>query len=135
MSSIDISYQSAVHAIEIAVLTLTSFNTFAAGLVLVFVVLDNHRYGKRWLGISRERRAPFFSSIAIVLSQVVFLTREGMEMGSVDLSTTELNSISRCSALNQLSWYGVWFPLIVLGLRVCLMAGAILLRVRSRLVL
>ena len=114
-------------------LTLTAFNAVAAILVLVFVVLDNHRYGKRWLGISRERRAPLFASIAIVLSQVVFLTREALEMESVDLSTTELNSISRCSALNQLSWYGVWFPLIVLGVRVSFMAGAILLRVHSPL--
>ena len=112
-------------------LTLTGFNTLAAILVLVFVLLDNHRYGKRWLGISRERRAPLFASIAIILSQVVFLTRGAVEMGSVDLSTAELNSVPHCSALNQLSWYGVWFPLIVLGVRVSFMAGAIMLRVHS----
>ena len=132
MSSFDISYQAAVHTLEIAVLTLTGFNTFAAALVFVFVLFDNHHYGKSWLRISTERRTPLFGSIAIVISQVVFLAREVMEMGSVVLSTSDQNTIPGCpAALGQLSWWGIWFPLIAIGLRVCLMAGAILLKARS----
>ena len=104
----NVSYDAAIHAVEISAITLTTFNGFAAALVLLLVVLDNFRYRKSWLKISYERRVPFYLSIAILSSQIVFAVREFSQLGSgiPTLGDAKGNS-TNCAALNESTWWGM----------------------------
>lgn len=103
-----VSYDAAIHAVEIAAITLTTFNGFAAGLVLLLVLLDNFRQRKSWLRISYERRVPFSLSIAILSSHVVFAVREFSQLGSGIPTIGDVKSGSpSCAALNESSWWGI----------------------------
>ena len=103
-----VSYDAAIHAVEIAAITLTTFNGFAAGLVLLLVLLDNYRQRKSWLRISFERRVPFYLSVAILGSHVVFAVREFSQLGSgIPTSGAATITSPKCAALNEISWWGI----------------------------
>lgn len=106
----DISQDTAVHAVEVAAITLTVFNAVAAGIVVLFVLLDNHRQQKSWLKISCERRTPLYLAISLLISHIVFTTREFLETGSVNPQTSgdSLETIPEaCVAANESSWWGI----------------------------
>ena len=103
-----VSYDAAIHAVEIAAITLTTFNGVAAGLVLLLVLLDNYRHRKSWLRISHERRVPFYLSIAILSSHIVFAVREFSQLGMGIPTLGDATSNSpNCTALNESSWWGM----------------------------
>jgi hypothetical protein len=107
---LDGSVASAIHAVEVAAITLTIFNVFAAGLALAIVLLDNHRQWGSWWRLSWEKRMPFYLAIAVIFSHIVFITREFVEMGSFVPRSTETSTtpISQtCIALNESSWWGM----------------------------
>ena len=147
MSTVNIPYDRAVRAIEVAAITLTSFNAVAAGLVVALVLMDNFRQSKSWLNIYWERRIPLYLGLCILFAQIVFITREFVEMGLTD-SLSSKDSVAgasqNCIAMNQISWWGIsasrqtltvviWLPLLALAMRVYLMAGAIIFKVSTSL--
>jgi hypothetical protein len=106
-----ISYDSLVHAVDLAAISLTAFNCIAACIVIVIVVIDSRRLQRSWLSLPLERRAPIYLAIAILLSHVIFITRESLEVGSFDNS--EISDpgnpplvSQQCTVLNQMSWWG-----------------------------
>jgi hypothetical protein len=107
---LDGSVASAIHAVEVAAITLTIFNVFAAGLALAIVLLDNHRQWGSWWRLSWEKRMPFYLAIAVIFSHIVFITREFVEMGSFVPRSTETSTTptsQTCIALNESSWWGM----------------------------
>lgn len=138
-----ISYDAAVHAVEIAAISLTTFNGFAAGLVVILALVDNYRHQKSWSKISIETRAPLYLAVCILFSHIVFAVRESRQLGSGIPIPGDAGSFSQfCIATNESSWWGrlcslqklitaIWVPIVALTLRVFLMAAAILLRVYS----
>ena len=76
MSTVDISPDTALRAVEVAAITLTLFNAVAAAIVLLLVYIDNYRQRKSWLKISWERRTPLYIAICILISHVIFTIRE-----------------------------------------------------------
>ena len=96
-----LSVDEAVHALEVAVITLTSFNAIAAAIVLVLVCLDNRAQRTRNRGLARELRLPCLLAGAVLLSQILFLIRESIEFGAVN--STDAPS---CRAMNEISWWG-----------------------------
>lgn len=104
----NVQYSAAEHAVEIAAITLTTFNSFAAVLVLLLVLVDNYRHQKSWWRISYDRRVPFYLSIAILCSHVVFAVREFSQLGSgiPNLGDATRNS-PNCTALNESTWWGI----------------------------
>ena len=138
-----ISYEAAIRAVEIAAITLTTFNGVSAALVLLLVLLDNYRHRKSWLRISYDRRVPFYLSIAILGSYIVFAVREFSQLGSGIPTPGDAKSPSpSCVALNESSWWGrelwppfilplaIWLPQVALAVRAVMMAGPIIFRVR-----
>ena len=137
-----ISYEAAIRAVEIAAITLTTFNGVSAGLVLLMVLLDNYRHRKSWLRISYDRRVPFYLSIAILGSYIVFAVREFSQLGSgIPTPGGAKGPSPNCAALNESSWWGmelwhrfilplaIWLPQVALAVRAVLMAGPIIFRV------
>lgn len=140
----DISPDAALRAVEVSAVVLTVFNAIAGGIVLLLVLLDNHRQRKSWLKLSWERRTPFYLAISVVISHAIFIMREALEMGSVaSLATGRMLEVvpPECTVENEISWWGIsnkqlidltvaiWFPIVVMAMRACLEAGAILLKV------
>jgi hypothetical protein len=103
MSAVVISYDDAVHAIEIAAVSLTLFNAFAAGLVVALAVRDNIVQEKTW-ALIWERRLPVYLAVSILLSHAVFSAREFFEFGAI-VSSESVTSPG-CVAVNELSWWG-----------------------------
>jgi hypothetical protein len=103
-----LSYDGAIHALEIAAITLTVLNGVAAGLVLILALLDNYNIRKSWTNISYERRLPIYLASAILLGQVEFTVREILQMGSViPLVSNDAGPPSQtCIAVNEASWWG-----------------------------
>jgi hypothetical protein len=113
MSTVDISYDTALRAVEVAAITLTLFNAVAAGTVIFLVIHDNYRQRKSWLKISWERRTPLYTAICILISHVMFTIREFIEIGSVNSqqSGDSVEIVSEaCVAANESSWWGISFP-------------------------
>ena len=112
MSTVDISPDAAVHAVEVAVMILTMFNAVAAGIVLLLVFVDNYRQQKSWWRLSWEHRTPFYLAISILISHVVFAIREILEMTPAD-SNTVVDGLQlvpqKCIVANKSSWWGIFF--------------------------
>jgi hypothetical protein len=105
-----ISYDAAVHAVEIAAISLTIFNGFAAGLVIILTLVDNYRHQKSWSRISIERRAPLYLAVCILFSHVVFAVREFLQLGSgIPVSGEAGTSSQLCTATSESSWWGTAF--------------------------
>jgi hypothetical protein len=96
-----LSVDEAVHALEVAVITLTSFNAIAAAIVLVLVFLDNKSQRTKGRSLARELRLPCYLAVAIVISQILYLVREAMEFGAVNSKKAP-----SCRAINESSWWG-----------------------------
>jgi hypothetical protein len=111
MSSVVISYEAAVHAVEIAAITLTIFNALTAGLTLFFTLRDNYHQQRSWWRLSWDRRLPVYLACSILVSNVVFVAREFLEMGAI-LPSTSGNSQAvtsqNCVAMNEISWWGIF---------------------------
>ena len=110
MSTSPISYDSALYGLEISAITLTIFNGIAAGLVIIVLLYDNLQQRKNWLSISWERRTPLYLAISILLSQIVFATREFLEIGSLIPSSsgdTQGAISEQCIAANEATWWGI----------------------------
>lgn len=104
----NVSYNAAEHAVEVAAITVTTFNSFAAVLVLLLVLVDNYRHRKSWWRISRERRVPFYLSIAILCGHIVFAVREFSQLGSgIPLLGDAKSNSPDCTALNESTWWGI----------------------------
>ena len=140
MSTVDISPDAAIHAVEVAAIILTVFNAVAAAIVILLVCVDNYHQRKSWWRLSWERRTPFYLAISILISHVVFAIRETLEMTSVTSNTVGDGVPQICIAANESQLVGyvlltielkiaIWFPLLALTMRACLTAGAIVLRV------
>ena len=105
-----ISYDAAVHAVEIAAISLTVFNGFAAGFVTILALVDNYRHQRSWSRISIERRAPLCLAICILFSHVVFAAREFQHLGSgIPVSDEAGTSSQSCIATSESSWWGTAF--------------------------
>ena len=137
----DISGDDAVQAIEIASVGLTLINGLSSALVVSLVLFDNRRHRQSWWNISWERRVPFYLGLSVLLSHIVFATRELLEFNSVN--ATSGSAINGCIAANESSWWGIffslpklilaiWLPLVAVSIRVLLMATSILLKVINR---
>jgi len=105
--------RTAEHAVEIAAITLTTFNFVAAALVLLLVIGDNYRNRKSWWRISYERRVPFYLSLTILCNHVVFAVREFSQLGSgiPSLGAAKRDSPD-CTTLNEFTWWGIQRHLI-----------------------
>lgn len=101
MSVVVLSVDEAVHALEVAAITLTSFNAIAAAIILVLVCLDNRSQRAKGRSLARELRLPCYLAVAIVISQILYLAREAMEFDAVN--NKEAPS---CRAMNEGSWWG-----------------------------
>jgi Na+-transporting NADH:ubiquinone oxidoreductase subunit NqrE len=107
-----ISYEAAVHAVEIAAISLTTFNGFAAGLVVILALVDNYRHQKSWSKISIETRAPLYLAICILFSHIVFAVRESRQLGSgIPISEDAGTSSQLCITTTETSWWGKLCPL------------------------
>jgi hypothetical protein len=107
-----ISYDAAVHAVEIAAISLTVFNGVAAGLVILLSLVDNYRHTRSWSRISIERRAPLYLAVCILVSHVVFAVREFLELGSgIPVSGEAGTSSQLCTATSESSWWCTAFCL------------------------
>ena len=107
MSTVDISPDAAVHAVEVAAIILTVVNAVAASIVLLLVCVDNHRQQKSWWRLSWERRTPFYLATSIVISHIVFATREILEMTPTTSNTVGDGVPQICIAANESSWWGM----------------------------
>jgi hypothetical protein len=101
MSMVVLSLDEAVLALDVAVITLTSFNAIAAVAVLVLICVDNWSHGMKCRSLRRELRLPFYLAIAILLSQVLFIIREAIEFGAVNNK-----NVQSCTVMNEISWWG-----------------------------
>jgi hypothetical protein len=110
MSKVSADGDPAEHVVEVAVLTLTVCNGAAAGLVFLLSLVDNYRLRRSWLKVSNERRLPIYLSLSILLSSLVFVLREDLNMGSgIPFISTQLNEASQsCAALHQSTWWGMF---------------------------
>lgn len=99
---------SAMHAVEVSVITLTLLNGVAAGLVLVLALVENYRQRRGFLNIAHERCTPLYLAVAILFSTAVFAVREFMEAGSgiPFITTDSISPSASCIALHQTSWWG-----------------------------
>ena len=107
MSTVDISPDAAVQALEVAAIILTVFNAVAGAIVLLLVCIDNYRQQKSWWRLSWERRTPFYLSISILTSNIVFVIREIREMTPITSNTVGDGVPQLCIAANQSSWWGM----------------------------
>jgi hypothetical protein len=109
MPTVEISYDTAIDAVEIAAITLTVFNSLAAGLVILFVILDNCHQQQSWFRIPWEGRMPISLAISVLVSNLIFIARESLELGSLDSAATGDNGTKesqKCIAANEASWLG-----------------------------
>jgi len=145
MPTLSISYEAALRGIEIAAITLAVFDTIAAGLVILFILLDSNRQRRVWLEIPWERRAPIYLAISVLVSHVVFMTRECLEIGALDplaFGDASGDLSQNCIVINQLSWWGIsafsrnsslaiWLPILACTVQGFSMAGSIIMKVRG----
>jgi len=141
MAVVDISGDDAVHALEITSIGLTMINALSSASVVLLVLFDNIRHRQSWWKLSWERRVPFYLGLSVLLSHIIFATREFLEFNSVN--ATAESTTNGCIAANEGSWWGVflsfpkitlaiWFPLVAVSIRILLMATSILLKVIIR---
>lgn len=102
MSGVALSWDEAVLAVEVALITLISANTIAAASVLILVCKDNRWEGRK--NLSRELRLPFYLAIVIVISQILFILGEVIQLGSVSS-----NGSRPCAATSELGWWGRYY--------------------------
>ena len=106
MSAVDISGDDAVRALEVASVGISLLNAFSATIVVLLVLVDNFRlHRKSWWKLSWERRVPFYLGLSVLLSHIVFATREFIESGSVN--STANSGTDGCIAANESSWWGM----------------------------
>ena len=106
MSAVDISRDDAAHALEVASVGITLLNALSAAIVVLLVLVDNFRlHRKSWWKLSWERRVPFYLGLSVLLSHIVFATREFIEFGSVN--STANSGTDGCIAANESSWWGM----------------------------
>jgi hypothetical protein len=110
----ELSYDGILQAIDLAAITLTAFNCIAACTVLIFIFLDCRRLHRTGLSFPVERRTPSYLAIAIIVSHIVFITRESLEVSVFDNSESgQAETISpKYIILNQLSWWGTFLHVL-----------------------
>jgi len=101
MSVVVLSLDDAVHALEAALITLTGLNAIAAAGVLVLIWLDNRSHRTKSTTLSRKLRLPFYLAMTILLSQIVFIIREALELGVINNE-----KIQSCTVMSEFTWFG-----------------------------
>lgn len=107
MSTGGISFAAAVHAVEVATITLTISSGVAAVAVLCLVLLDNYRQRNTWTKLSWRRRTPVYLAVSVFLSQAALAVREFLEMGSIVSDASNKGASGECIIANQVSWWGM----------------------------
>jgi|SRR5277367_3214750 hypothetical protein len=105
MSTLDISGHDAVRAVEIASIGITLLNALAASTVVLLVSIDNFRDRKSWWNLSWERRVPLYLGLSVLISHIVFVTREFLEFDLVNSGQSSATDV--CIAANESSWWGM----------------------------
>jgi hypothetical protein len=81
-------------------------NALSAAIVVLLVLVDNFRlHRKSWWKLSWEHRVPFYLGLSVLLSHIVFATRESLEFNSVNPSANSGTDV--CTAANESSWWGM----------------------------
>lgn len=93
-------------ALKVWILSLTSFNLFSAGLVVLLVFLDSRKSGWRGFTVPSERRTPVYLAVSILAANVIFCIREVGEINALASDGATDALAFDCTVYNELSWLG-----------------------------